>query len=348
LKQTLASPKVHTAAILIATIALLWLFFRGANLAEIRKNLLSAEPALIFWSLVATMVTYVLRALRWRGLLAPLGRAGLANCFSATVIGFMVNFLAPGRLGEIARPYLLARREGFSASAAFATILLERVLDLVTVVFFVAFWLVAGPKRSGNEEIVSSLELGGILGLGFAIVALASMFFFARYPEASTAVVRRCLRIFPRGLEAGAGRFLETFRGGLGVLVHGSGLAKASSMSVLLWLGICLSFWLSARAFEVELSFGDTFLIIGFLTVGVAVPTPGAIGGYHYMCSLALTTLLGVSPSLAAAVALVAHAISFLPVTILGILLFVKAGLSFRQVKTIATSSPAEPGRAQP
>jgi uncharacterized membrane protein YbhN (UPF0104 family) len=108
---------------------------------------------------------------------------------------------------------------------------------------------------------------------------------------------------------------------------------KASVMSVFLWLAICFSFWLAARAFGVEFAFGDTFLVIGFLTVGVAVPTPGAIGGYHYMCSLALTTLFGVTPSLAAAVALVAHAISFLPVTILGILLFVKAGLRFSQFK---------------
>ena len=324
---------MHTVAILVTTFALLWLFFRGANLGEIKKSLLGAKPAPIFWSLVATMATYLIRAIRWQGLLLPLGRAGLANCFRATVIGFMVNFLAPGRIGEIARPYLLARREGFSASGALATILLERVLDLVTVVFFVAFWLLAGPKRARSEEIVSSLELGGVLGLGFAAVALASMFLFARHPEPSTAVARWFFRVLPRRLEVRAASFLETFRSGLGVLVQGSGLMKAFLMSVVLWLAICLSFWLSARALGVDFGFGDTFLVIGFLTVGVAVPTPGAIGGYHFMCALALTTLFGVAPSPAAAVALVAHAISFLPVTILGILLFVKAGLTVSEFK---------------
>jgi len=332
-KATLGSPKVHTAAILVATFALLWLFFRGANLREIGQSLSSAKPAPLFWSLVATMATYLIRAIRWQGLLLPLGRAGLANCFSATVIGFMVNFLAPGRLGEIARPYLLARREGFSASGAFATILLERVLDLVTVVFFIAFWLLAAPNRSRSEEIVSALELGGVLGLGFATVALVSMFLFARYPEPGMAVARWFLRVLPLRLAARVASFLETFRGGLGVLVHGSGLVRASLVSAFLWLAICLSFWLAARALGVDFPFGDTLLVIGFLTVGVAVPTPGAIGGYHYMCSLALTTLFGVAPSPAAAVALVAHAISFLPVTILGIVLFVKAGLTVSEFK---------------
>jgi hypothetical protein len=108
---------------------------------------------------------------------------------------------------------------------------------------------------------------------------------------------------------------------------------KAFLWSVLLWLAICLSFWLAARALAVDFGFGDTFLVIGFLTVGVALPTPGAIGGYHYMCSLALTTLFGIAQSPAAAVALVAHAISFLPVTILGIFLFLKAGLTVSEFK---------------
>jgi hypothetical protein len=165
------------------------------------------------------MATYLIRAIRWQGLLLPLGRAGLANCFNATVIGFMVNFLAPGRLGEIARPYLLARREGFSASGAFATILLERVLDLVTVVFFVAFWLLAAPNRSRSEEIVSSLELGGVLGLGFAVVALASMFLIARYPAPRPS--RGGFFAAPSPSESGL-RLFETLRGP-GVMACGPG-----------------------------------------------------------------------------------------------------------------------------
>jgi glycosyltransferase 2 family protein len=332
-KSKLSSSKVHTAAILIATLLLLWLFLRGVDIGEIQKSLLSARPAPLFWALVATMATYFIRAVRWQGLLLPLGRASLVNCFNATVIGFMVNFLAPARLGEIARPYLLARQEGFSASGAFATILLERILDLVTVVFFVAFWLLAGPERSGSEQVLSSLRLGGILGVLLGAILLASMFLFARYPARATAIAHWFFRALPRGLEARAVKFLESFRAGLGVVVHGSGFVRAVLASVVLWLGICLSFWLSARALDVHFGFGDTFLVIGFLTVGVAVPTPGAIGGYHYMCSLALTTLFGVAPSLAAAAALLAHAIAFLPVTFLGILLFVKAGLTVAELK---------------
>jgi uncharacterized protein (TIRG00374 family) len=284
-------------------------------------------------------VTYAVRAVRWRVLLSPLGRAGLANCFSTTVIGFMVNFLAWGRLGEIARPYLLARREGFSASGAFATIVLERALDLVTVVLLVGFWLIAGPTRGRSDDVVAGLELGGFVGLGAAILALGAMFLFARYPERALALAERSLRFLPGWLRTRVVSFLETFRRGLGVLVEASSLLASVLLSLLLWLNVCLAFFFAARAFDAELGYGDTFLVIGFLTVGVAVPTPGAIGGYHYMCALALTTLFGTDAAVAKAVALAAHAISFLPVTLLGIFLFAKAGLSFRQVKTMTTSS---------
>jgi hypothetical protein len=324
------SKTVRAVATVALAVLLLALFFRGSDWAEIRSALLSGRPSLILWSLAAIMITYGIRALRWRILLSPLGRPGLWNCFSATVIGFMVNFLVLGRLGEIARPYLLARREGFSASGAFATIVLERVLDLVTVVIFVGFSLLFGPGRSESEEGVGALEFGGLLGLAAALVGLGSMFLLARYPDRSLRFWRRLLSLAPRRLGERALSFLDTFRSGLGVLVDGSGLLKTALMSVLLWLSICLSFWLGARAFDVELGFFDSFLVIGFLTVGVAVPTPGAIGGYHVMCALALTMLFGTEASLAKAVALASHAISFLPVTILGIFLFAKAGLGFR------------------
>lgn len=338
MKRALRSRKIQSAAVLLLALGLLWLFFRGSNLDEIRDSLLRASPRLIFWSLVATMGTYLLRAVRWQVLLSPLGSPRLSNCFSTTVIGFMVNFLVPLRVGEVVRPYLLARREGFSASGAFATIVLERVFDLATVVFLIGFWLVVAPDRSRSAELVAALEVAGLTGLALAVVLLSAMFLFARYPDRSMELVRRLFGFLPRGLAVRALGFFETFRAGLGVLVKWSSFVKATSLSLVLWLNVCFSFWLIALAFDIHPRFGDTFLVIGFLTVGVSVPTPGAIGGYHYMCALALTTLFGTEASLAKAVALAAHAISFLPVTLLGILLFAKAGLSFRQVQNITAS----------
>jgi uncharacterized protein (TIRG00374 family) len=330
---------LQAAAVVALALALVWLFFRGADLGAIRASLLAARPGLVLAAVMVTLVTYFLRAARWRVLLSPLGRPSLWNCFSTTVIGFMVNFLVPpGRLGEVARPYLLARREGFSASGAFATILLERILDLVTVVLLIGLWLAVGTLPTRSAEALEALKIGGLVGLAAAVIALGTMSLFARYPEASLARATRVLSILPQRFQQVAIRFLATFTTGLGVLADAAGFAKAASLSVLLWVNVCFAFWIGARALSVHFGFGQTFLVIGFLTVGVAVPTPGGIGGYHVMGALALTSMFGTDESAARAVALVNHAIAFLPVTFLGIVLFAKAGLSFRQVKTFTSS----------
>ena len=113
---------MQTAAGVSLAVVLLALFFRGTDVEAIRGSLLGARPAWIGLAVALMLFTYALRALRWQILLAPIGTAGWWNCFVATVIGFSVNFLVPpGRLGEIARPYVLARKEGFSASSALRT-----------------------------------------------------------------------------------------------------------------------------------------------------------------------------------------------------------------------------------
>lgn len=345
IRSKLSSRPVQTTFGLVAAAILLWLFFRGTDLAAIRESLAGARLSLILAAVAMTLLGYLLRAMRWKVLLAPLGSAALWNCFVATAIGFMVNSLVPpGRLGEIARPYVLARKEGFSASSAFATIFLERVLDLVTVVLLIGLSLLVARLPSSSEDVVRGLKIGGALGLAGSATALAVMFVVARHRERTLSVAERWCRLFPARISVVVMRFLETFVAGLAVLVDTARFLKATVLSLVLWATIAGAFYFGALALGVRFPYGDTFLVIGFLTVGVAVPTPGAVGGYHYMCALALTTLFATEPSVAKAVALVNHAIAFLPVTVIGIFLFPKAGASFRQLKTISS----ERGEEQP
>jgi uncharacterized protein (TIRG00374 family) len=338
----LRSKKVQAVAMGLLAVALLAFFFKGADFRAIGDALARADLRLIMLAIAVTMVTYFIRAVRWKFLLAPLGRPRLTVCFVTTVIGFMVNFLAPtGRLGELARPYLLARREGFSASGAFATIFLERVLDLMTVVLLVGGWLVFGisPDGARSEGAIHGLKVGGLLAFGGASLGMAMMFAFVRYRERALKWAQVIARWLPGRLEELGMRFLSSFSEGLGVLLDGANLGRTGLLSFVLWLNISLAIWTGVRAFGIDIHYGATFLIVGFLVVGVAVPTPGAVGGYHVMCSLALTLLFGVDDSRAKAAALVNHAIAFVPVTLLGLVFFIREGLSFRDVETLRSSS---------
>ena len=112
---------------------LLALFLRNANLGEVWRVMRQARLGLVAVGIGLLFFGYACRAARWQVMLAPIGPTRFAVALRATIIGFAASFVLPARAGEVIRPWLLARREGLPVAAAFATILLERVLDLVTV-----------------------------------------------------------------------------------------------------------------------------------------------------------------------------------------------------------------------
>jgi glycosyltransferase 2 family protein len=337
-----SSRGLQSVALALVGLSLLIFFFKDADFAAIAASFSAANGWLIALAIAATMVSYVVRAFRWRYLLAPVGWARLGICFETTVIGFMVNFLVPpGRLGELVRPYLLARREGLSASSTFATVFLERVLDLATVVLLVGGWLLFGPAPpgAGGEEAVNALKVGGLIAFTGVALGLGVLFLFARDIRrggSALAWLETAIRKLPAKLAEPGFRFIKSFGAGLGVLDDRSNLARAGFLSVILWLNISFALWLAIHAFRVDISLGATFLVIGFLTVGVAVPTPGAVGGYHVMCSLALTLMFAVNENTAKAIALASHAIAFIPVTLLGLVFFVREGMSLRDIRNMS------------
>jgi uncharacterized protein (TIRG00374 family) len=108
---------IRLTLVLLITTSLLVMFVRGANLREVVRHIGNSNIRQLALALTASSFAYVLRAKRWQFLLRPLGKTRFATAFRATAIGFAATFLLPGRTGEVLRPYLLSRREGFSAMA---------------------------------------------------------------------------------------------------------------------------------------------------------------------------------------------------------------------------------------
>src|SRR5512133_2403618 len=132
---------LRTVIVIGLAVALLAWFLRGADLHLVWTELTRGRLDLLLVALVTTMLTYALRALRWQYLLAGLGPTHFRVAFRATVIGFAASFLLPARAGEVLRPYILAKHEKLSATAAFATVVLERVFDMATVLVLFALFL---------------------------------------------------------------------------------------------------------------------------------------------------------------------------------------------------------------
>jgi uncharacterized protein (TIRG00374 family) len=342
-------PRVRNALIILLTLGLLGAFLRSVDVADVWAEARRADALLLALAVAFTGATYALRAFRWQYLLAPIGATRFSTAFRTTVIGFAATFLLPARPGEVLRPFLLARREGLNATAAFATIILERLLDLITVLLLFAFFvLTAGPGVvAGDPSQFARVKFGGLLAAGASIFGAALLFVLAGHPEAMGRIALRIERILPARLAKIVAGFVETFAQGLAVMRQPRRMLVALALSFPLWLAIATGIWLTSRAFHITFPFQASFLVMTLLVVGVAVPTPGAVGGFHLAYQIGVEVFFNAPAERAVGAAIMLHAISFVPVTLLGIYFMAREGLTLGSARRLAEAS-APGGRSNP
>jgi uncharacterized protein (TIRG00374 family) len=331
--------RVRTAFILLLTLGLLAFFLRNADMGAVWTETRRASPIPLVLAVIVTGATYVLRALRWQYLLAPLGHVSFGNAFQTTVIGFAATFLLPARAGEVIRPYLLARREGLPATAAFATIILERLLDLVTVLgLFTLFVLTLDPGTlvTDNPAYLARVKFGGMVAAAVGAAALGVAFVAAGHPERLGRWALRVERVLPPKLAHAVAHFVETFSLGLAVMRQPRRLLVSLALSIPLWMSIAAGIWLTSVAVHITFPYMASFLVTTLLVVGVAMPTPGAVGGFHAAYQIAVQAFFGAPTERAVGAAIVLHAISFVPVTLLGLAFMARAGLTLGGAKALA------------
>jgi hypothetical protein len=266
--------------------------------------------------------------------------------FSVTLVGFMSGLIVP-RAGEVVRPYLIARHHTLATSAAFASIILERLVDLITVLglFFLYLYVLPHPAVQMTGPLLGAVRLGGALAAAGAGTILALLLIFHLRADQAMAVLDRILFRLPARVAAPVSRASRSFASGLAVLqASPAHLLAILGQSLVVWLAIAASFYCCNRAFGIDLPFPSTFLLIAFLTVGVAVPTPGNVGGFHEAYLLAMTQAFGVSRDTAAAAGIAGHALGNLPVLILGLVFLGREGLTMGKVAEMTEEPPDPPG----
>ncbi len=328
-----------------AALGLLALFFRGMDFGALGRALTGARWLPLLGLVVVTVLLYAVRAWRWGALLAPLAPVGIGDLFSATMVGFASGLLVP-RAGEILRPWLVSRRHPIPTSAGFATIILERLIDLVTVLVLFAVYLFVLPAPSAQitGPLMETLKVGGALTGAGALAILVFLLALHANAERVVGLIEKLTARAPRFIREQVARLLRSFSEGLAVLraplPH---LALVALQSFAIWLLIAFGFYLNHLAFSIDLPYHATFLLIAFLVVGVAIPTPGMVGGFHAFYLLCLSQVFGVAREPAAAAGIAAHALSNLPVLVLGLALLGREGLSLGRVAEVARSETEKP-----
>ena len=270
----------------------------------------------------------------------------LDACFVGVPLDIGTSLRAGARFGPrdirqnsvLIRPYLMAKKENLSVTTTFGTVVIERLIDLMTVlILFGAFVLVFDPGLDTvNTSAYRAVKLGGGLATLGALTGLGVMLLLSGRPHAVGRVMLRVESFLPQPVAHKLSKMTQLFVEGLAVARHPVRLAVALLYSLPLWLSIALGVWSMAHAFSINVPYTGTFLLVAILTVGVAVPTPGAVGGFHEAFRLGVTTFYGASNDRAVGAGIVLHALSFVPVTLLGIFFTTQDGINLGRMRSLA------------
>jgi uncharacterized protein (TIRG00374 family) len=336
---------VEFGALCLLAIAILWWFGRNLNWLEVRDAVAQANPYQLLLAAVVISSVYLLRALRWGALLAPLSKARLKNLFEATTVGFSAVFLI-GRAGEVVRPVVLPMRDPtIKASASFVTIMVERIYDvLAVVVLFAANLLLFKPPTSLANEF-GRLRLIGILLLLGAVVGVFFLIQFRKYSERVTSTIKRkleSLRFIPTRLTRAVISVIEQLARALRVLVDARELVITVSWTAMIWLAIAVANWLVLRAFGLSFGIPETLFVLSWALVGSLVPTPGGAAGAFHAATAGALIFLGVDKEQAAAISIVMHLIDFGPALIFGIFYFLRGDINLSRLRSLTSTEAVE------
>lgn len=276
-------------------------------------------------SALLIVLSLLIRAQRWRILLNH--RLSLSDAFWLTNIGYLVNNLLPLRLGEAAKAVVAGWRGSLSPFAVLSTVVIERVLDLLTVVLLMLLTL-PFIVHADLGEYVSWGWVSGGLGLG-AIAGLALLARFPALAERPTAWLLARLR-FPR-----PERLLNPLHQLLEGLAPLRSLRQGGQIafwSLLNWASVALYFQTALYAFTPTPSAIAGPVATWAAALGMLLPAPGGIGTYHTAVIQALTLAFDFAPETAGAYAFVTHALAYVIDVSLGAGALLAWGLSFKQV----------------
>jgi len=135
-----------------------WLFARKIEWSHLSTALQEANYIYIIPTIIVIFLSHYLRAVRWSVLISPIKRVSVLNLFSATMIGFMANSILPARVGEIIRPVVVARRENIKVTTAFATVVMERLFDVLSIIVFASLLFFFLPSETSQDRRVSMIN----------------------------------------------------------------------------------------------------------------------------------------------------------------------------------------------
>lgn len=324
-------------AVTALTVFFLALFLWNSDLRDVWRIIKSTNPWWFAAGLLINFSALIFRTLRWRVLLSGDHPPPFYSTFFANTTGYMLSTVLPIRAGDVARPALLAGRTKVGFAAALGTVLTERVLDLISIlVLFVYFCVRHWSDYPRGEGFIR----GGAVGTGSLLAALLVFLVCLHFFSGGVRRAHEFIgRLLPLRFREGWMKFFDSFAGTIRITERPRELLVVILTTAAIWFCLTAQFWFVLVAAHRPLPFDTSFFIGGITTVGIAIPTPGGVGGFHKVCQWVLTTFYAFDIDSSVALAVLFHIVGTMPVVVTGALLFLREGVRLRDV-TAAGDEP--------
>jgi glycosyltransferase 2 family protein len=297
-----------------------------------------ANPLWLLVALAVLAATMFTKIYRWGLLYYPATGLRLRNLTSALFIGYMVLSLMPMRLGELVRAYLIGKTEPVSFAQSIGTILVEKVLDVATILLFLAGLALFG--------LLPPLAVPGPALAALGLVPLAGLIALAALPrEAVLALLARLQRHLPGSRRWNLVKLVGPFLDALAVLRHRQLLPALACWSVVNWVLSALVNYVVMRAFDLPLPVAAAVFQMVVINLGMIVPSaPGYVGVFEGLSVVALTPY-GIDATQALAYALALHTVVYGTFIVVGLWFVWRGGYHLRELwsgRREGEATPAE------
>ena len=268
---------------------------------------------------------FLLRGLRWHYMLLPIKDIRPRATTECVIVGYMANNIFPARAGEVIRAVILGSRESISKASTLGTIAVERLFDglvILGILVLCSFFLGEGDARGGF--------LPPVIYLGTAIFGGASIFVVFGYFQSGRIqkFVNSLSRHFPPRLGQKMNIVSRGVLESLGCLRFTRHLHFVVILSILIWAVEGLVFWVGLIAFGLGTSLLTSYFALALVNLAMLIPSaPGGVGVFQQGNILAFS-LFGISAERAFSYSVVVQGAMIVPITLLGLIILSRYGLS--------------------
>jgi len=317
----------------LISVAFLYATFAAVDIRSVAAVLGDARPGWIAAALAFVALAYLLKILRWTVMLRSLGaKVGIAASATPFMGGIAFNNVLPFRAGDLIRVVAFQRFTGVPPSGQLGTLLLERLLDLFTLMAILFITVTVSETSALDESLLAGVRLA-------ALAVAAGILLFIAAPRPIRLVVRWAERRLPK-LQP-AGEALLRLSEAVSALSRPIFLLRVTAISLLAWLAEGGVFYAAGQALGVTPSVEAALLALSVGTLSTIIPSsPGYVGTFHYFTARVVSAF-GATQAGAAAYSVLVHALLWLSTTAIGFLLLAMSGMG-RGSATAAAAPSAQ------